>query len=72
MNGIPLDVKPCWFNPIRRLQSVAAKNNGMAVVVMKFLVNDAGEPLYWTEPKITFVEPSRQRGRQSLLDLFTE
>jgi hypothetical protein len=66
----PLDIKTCWFNPIRRLQSVAAKSNGLAIITMKFLVNEAGEPVNWTEPAITFLEPKRDK--QTLLDLFTE
>lgn len=67
---VPLDVKSVWFNPIRRLQSVAAKSNGMAVISMKFLVNEQGEPVSWTEPRLTFIEPKRDK--QAILDLFTE
>lgn len=65
-----LDIKPCWFNPIRRLQSVAAKTEGMAIVTMKFLINDKGEPVNWTEPALTLIEPKRDK--QTILDLFTE
>lgn len=66
----PLDIKTCWFNPIRRLQSVAQKSTGMAIVSMKFLVNEMGEPVQWTDPTITFLEPKRDT--KTILDLFTE
>lgn len=67
---VPLDIKPTWFNPIRRLQSVAAKSNGLAIVSMKFLVNEKGDPVNWTEPSMTLIEPMRER--QTILDLFAD
>ena len=69
MTPIPLDIKPSWFNPIRRLQSVAQQNHGLAVVEMKFLINRFGDPIQWTDPKITLLEPKRDVN--SLLDLLT-
>lgn len=74
---IPTDVKPVWFNPIRRLQSIVAKSKGLAIVSVKFLVNEKGEPVNWTEPKLTLIEPmgqfqtpeERARRRQAFLDL---
>ena len=66
----PQDVKTCWFNPIRRLQSVAQKSTGMAIISMKFLVNEVGEPVQWTDPAITFLEPKRDL--RTILDLLTE
>lgn len=65
--SVPLDIKAAWFNPIRRLQSVASKSNGLAIVSMKFLVNERGEPVNWTEPSLTLIEPMRER--QIILDL---
>lgn len=67
---VPLDIKPIWFNPIRRLQSVASKSNGLAILTMRFLVNERGEPVNWTEPKLTLIEPMRER--QTILDLLGE
>ncbi len=69
MTPIPLDIKAAWLNPIRRLQSVAQQNHGLAVVEMKFLINKFGEPIQWTEPKITLLEPKRDTS--SLIDLLT-
>jgi len=68
MTGTPLDIKPAWFNPIRRLQSVAARSSGMAIVTMKFLVNEQGEPIQWTEPEVTLLEPKKQK--EAILQLF--
>lgn len=70
MTGTPLDIKPAWFNPIRRLQSVAAKSSGMAIVTMKFLVNEQGEPVQWTDPTIVYLEPKRDT--KTILDLLTQ
>lgn len=68
--SVPQDIKPCWFNPIRRLQSVAAKNNGMAIITIKFVINEEGEPVQWSDPKLTMLEPKRDTN--TLLDLLTE
>ncbi len=66
---LPLDVKPQWLNPIRRLQSVAQKSNGMAIVSMKFVVDENGLPVQWSDPKITMLEPKSDRN--TILDLLT-
>lgn len=66
---LPLDVKPEWLNPIRRLQSVASKSRGMAIVSMRFVVNENGVPVQWTDPKITLLEPKSDR--RTILDLLT-
>ncbi len=68
-DDLPLDVKPEWLNPIRRLQSVAQKSNGMAIVSMRFLVNEVGVPVQWTDPKITMLEPKSDRN--TIFDLLT-
>lgn len=70
MTNAPLDIKPCWFNPIRRLQSVAQKSNGMAIVTMKIVVNELGEPVQWAEPAITLLEPKRDK--RTILDLLAD
>lgn len=66
----PLDVRPCWFNPIRRLQSVARNQSGMAIVSMKFLVNENGDPVLWTDPKVTLLEPGRNK--DAIMQVLTE
>lgn len=67
MAEIPLDVKACWFNPIRRLQSAAQKSTGLAIVSMKFLVNEVGEPIQWTEPELVLLEP--KKSKEAILQL---
>ncbi len=52
------DIKPVWLNVIRRLQSVA-RTDGFAVLSIRILVNAAGDPVYWTEPKRTKLEPKK-------------
>ncbi len=63
----PDDVKPQWFNVIRRLQSVARNpdqtldaDQGLAILDIKVLVNGDGTPIHWTEPTRTLIEPKRQ------------
>ena len=66
---LPLDVKPEWLNPIRRLQSVAQKSNGMAIITMRFVVNEEGLPVQWSDPTMVKLEPKRDRN--TILDLLT-
>jgi hypothetical protein len=46
----------------------------MAIVSIRFLVNETGEPVCWTEPGMTLLEPSRfdggERAKAALFDLF--
>jgi len=51
------DVKPQWLNVIRRLQSACHGNQGLAVLSIRVLVDAAGEPVLWTEPLRTKLEP---------------
>ena len=51
------DVKPQWLNVIRRLQSACYGNQGYAVLSIRVLVNGTGEPVLWTEPLRTKLEP---------------
>jgi hypothetical protein len=57
---LPQDIRPEWFNVIRRLQSVAHEGNqGLAVLEISVLVDEKGDPIVWTEPKRTKLEPWR-------------
>jgi len=51
------DIKSCWLNIIRRLQSVASQQRGYAVIAIQVVVNERGEPVFWTEPTMTKIEP---------------
>jgi hypothetical protein len=60
------DVKPQWLNVIRRLQSACHGNQGLAVLSIRVLVDAAGEPLLWTQPVRTNLEP-KSRALDTLL-----
>lgn len=66
---IPQDIRSAWFNPIRRLQSVACQNNGIAIIRMSFVINENGDPVVWTEPKMTKVEPKVDK--ETIIELLT-
>jgi hypothetical protein len=51
------------------MQAKASKNNGLAVVIVKVLVDGDGKPVSWTEPEMTRIEPWRRS--QMLLDVLT-
>lgn len=54
------DIKSPWLNVIRRLQSIArCDNQGMAIIELKILVDQEGNPRFWTEPEITRIEPKK-------------
>ena len=53
---VPEDINIEWFNFIRRLQSVA-KNDGMALIDIRVLVDCGGKPVLWSDPKVSLMEP---------------
>ena len=63
----PLDIKRGWLSVARRLQSIA-RTEGYAVVSINILVGPDGNPLAWTEPKLTKIEPKRS---SDILALFS-
>lgn len=67
-NDLTLDIKPCWLNPIRRLQACVQRSTGLSIVTIKFLVNEHGEPIQWTEPQVTLLEPKNYK--EAILRLF--
>lgn len=67
---LPLDIKHYdWINLVRKLQSIAAQNNGLAIIRVTVLVDGNGKPIQWVEPEITKVEPWRRA--VEFLDLLT-
>lgn len=65
---ITKDIRREWLNPIRRLQSVAKKdNNGLIAIQMTFLVDYTGRLRNYSEPKCTKFEP--KRAMEDFLDL---
>ncbi len=58
---VPEDINKEWFGVIRRLQSVS-KSNGLSVVSIAILVDENGNPVAWTAPKKTLLEPKSMSG----------
>lgn len=65
---IPLDVKNTWNNVSRRMQSVA-KSEGLSVVEIRVLCDKDGNPIAWTEPIQTIIEPKRSESAFLLLTI---
>ena len=61
------DIKPEWFNVIRRLQSVARRGNHYGILSIKILVDRDGLPIQWTEPQRTGIEPMSSDGLEKLI-----
>lgn len=58
-NSVHLDLKPNWLNVARKCQYVCSQQTGFAVVHMKILVGPGGEPVFWTNPEMTNLEPKQ-------------
>jgi len=68
---IPQDIKHYdWLNIIRSIQSEASKNNGLAIIEIRILIDGDGKPVSWTEPRMTKIEPWRRA--QVVIDLLTD
>jgi hypothetical protein len=52
----PLDVKPVWFNLVRRMQSTVATNHGAAILTVHVVMED-DIPKFWFSPTVKFIEP---------------
>jgi len=63
------DIHRNWLNVIRRIQSIGRSRNvvGCAIVSINVVINERGEPLLWSEPKCTLIEPMKDN--MMLLDL---
>lgn len=57
------DIKPKWLNLIRRLQSMARKQSGIACITLTVLVDADGNPLIWETPALTTYEPQIEAKR---------
>jgi hypothetical protein len=51
------DIKPKWFNLVRRLQGLARQQNGVALLSVSVLVDSEGNPLLWETPHRADLEP---------------
>ena len=54
-----------WESLVKRLSGVAERecaNRGFAIMTVEVLVDANGEPAFWTEPKLTKLEPRMGAG----------
>lgn len=60
----PEDIRPAWWQYflkiVRRLQSVSRKNEGYAIVGLIAVVNQDGNPIFYTSPRVIKLEPKRE------------
>lgn len=49
-----------WLNLCRRLQSIATKQEGLAIAKFWVVLKADGTPLLWTSPEVTYLEPKRR------------
>ena len=62
---------PGWLNFARRLQSVARKGHHYGIISVKVLVDRNGNPVQWTEPERTGIEPEKSGWLDRLLEDLT-
>ena len=68
-----LHIRPAWQKLAARLQHEARLTSGYAIVSIKgILVNGHGDPVMWTEPNLTKLEPKGLCDTQILLDIFSD
>lgn len=64
------DLSPPWLNFTRRMQAACARHNpGVIVLDVKVVVDQSGNPVGWTSPKVTAIEPGSKSDQ--ILDLLT-
>lgn len=62
-----------WFNLARRLQAEGCKQKGLAIAKFYVVLNSEGCPVFWTEPKVTLLEPKKQADEiqlKALVEIF--
>jgi hypothetical protein len=69
---ISQDIRPGWLNFARRLQSVARRGHHYGIISVKVLVDRSGNPVQWTEPQRTGIEPERSGWLDKLLEDLTK
>lgn len=53
----PHNIKPQWNGVVQRMQGVAAKQSGYALLTITILVGPDGNPKFWVEPSLKRIEP---------------
>ena len=52
-----LNLSRAWLNVVRRIQSIARHQEGIALIKLIVMVDSNGEPQVWTAPSMTLLEP---------------
>ena len=57
--GDMLDIQKGWLNVARKLQFVSKNsgNQGLAVLAVRILIDELGNPICWTTPTVNKIEP---------------
>jgi hypothetical protein len=66
------DIRPRWLDYVRRLQSVARKGHHYGIISTKVLVDRNGDPVQWTEPERTGIEPEKSGWLDKMLEDLTK
>lgn len=66
----PQDIQPQYLNIARRLQAAARGNGGVAIVSLRYIIDDGGNVVCWPTPKVTLLEP--KGNKDEILELLTE
>ena len=66
----PEDIHRKWFDVVRRLQSSTSNVRTVSILQLNIVIDKNGDPLLWTEPKLTKLEP--RSGRQAVVDLLRQ
>jgi len=68
---IPTSLKSVWVNGlVQRLQQVVSGNKGYSIVRFSVLVDKDGDPVFWSAPTCTNVEP-KGRGSDFLAEIIS-
>lgn len=59
-----------WLNIVRRLQAEGSKQEGLAIAQFFVVLDSDGKPFFWTNPKVTLIEPKNQIGKEHLKTLY--
>ena len=62
-----------WFNVIRRLRAAALASGPYSAIRIVVVASGDGQPLNWTSPKVTAIEPKADtQTLDTLLNVLTE
>lgn len=54
---LPEDIKHCWLNVVRRLQSCVRPHQCPGILTIRIIMDDRGIPVRWLTPTLTPLEP---------------